>query len=189
MGDEQPWSRLKAEIYSFIGRNPRSNKRLVRFARLGPSDHILDIGCGPGAAVRRAARIAVAGTATGVDASAPMVEIARRRSTDVPNASFEVGSAEQLPFSDGRFTHVWSIHSYHHWNDTEAGLAECLRVLRPAGTVLVAETRGSSSHGMSDDKAHQVTDLMGRLGFIETSVERVFREIVVVGRKPETADG
>lgn len=184
MGDEQPWSRLKSEVYSFIGRNPRSNRRLVRYARLAPGDRILDIGCGPGAAVRRAARIAVAGSATGVDASAGMVSIARRRSAGVPNASFEQGAAEALPFPDDHFTHVWSIHSYHHWNRVETGLAECFRVLAPGGTVLIAETRGSGSHSMSDEKAHQVADLMGRMGFADTGFERVFREIVVVGTKP-----
>lgn len=184
MADEQPWSRVKSELYSFVGRNPRSNKRLVRFARLSPDDHVLDIGCGPGAAVRRAGRIAVAGSATGVDASAGMVAIARRRSTGIPNVAFELGAAEALPFADERFTRVWTIHAYHHWNDTGAGLAESLRVLAPGGSLLISETRGSSSHGMSTAEAQRVIDVMNSLGFVDTSAERVFREIVVVGKKP-----
>lgn len=184
MADEKPWSTLKSEIYSFVGRNPRSNKRLVRFARLQPTDRILDIGCGPGAAVRRAARIAVAGTATGVDPSAAMVSIARRRSKGVPNTRFEQGSAERIPCEDDAFTHVWSIHAFHHWNDAPAGLTECFRVLAPEGTVFITETRGSGGHSMSAGKAREVTDLMERLGFIETRVERLFREYVVVGTKP-----
>lgn len=183
MADEQPWSRLKSELYSLVGRNPRSNKRLVRFAQLGPGDHVLDIGCGPGAAVRRAARIAVAGSATGVDASPSMVAIARRRSKTVPNAAFEVGAAEALPFEDQRFSHVWSIHAFHHWNDPDAGLAECWRVLAPGGTAFMAETRGSGAHALSHDRAHGVAELMLTLGYVHSSVERVFREIVVVGKK------
>lgn len=183
MAHEQPWSRLKAELYSFIGRSPRSNKRLVRFADLRPDDRVLDIGCGPGAAVRRAARFTVAGTATGVDASAGMVSIARRRSKGFPNVEFEQGTAEDLPFDDNSFTHVWSIHAFHHWNDQAAGLAECLRVLASGGRVFISETRGSSAHGMSPAKAASVAEVMGQLGFADSSVERVFREIVVVGSK------
>ena len=186
MADEQPWSRFKAEIYSIVGRNPRSNMRLVRHAQVLPDSSILDIGCGPGAAVRRAARIALAGTATGVDASPAMIDIARRRSGQYTNIRYAIGPAEDLPFDDSAFSHVWSIHAFHHWNDQHQGLAECLRVLAPGGRVFIAETRGSGGHALSPERGHEVAQQMEDLGFTESSVERVFREIVVVGRKPVT---
>lgn len=183
MGDEAPWSRVKAELFSFVGRNPRSNKRLVRHAAIGPSDRIVDIGCGPGAAVRRAARLAVGGEVVGVDASAPMIHIAERRSRGIGNVSFVVGEAEELPSESERFTHAWTIHSFHHWSDERAGLEEMWRVLAPGGTAFVVESHGRGAHAMSDAKATEVAETMDEIGFHATKVERVFREIVVSGSK------
>lgn len=183
MADEAPWSRLKAELYSFIGRNPRSNKRLVQHAALEPADRVLDIGCGPGAAVRRAARLTLAGEAVGVDASAPMVQIAQRRSKGLPNVRFAVGEAEALPVESAMFTHAWTIHAFHHWSDQTSGLEEMLRVLDAGGQGYIVETKGGGGHAMSEAKAAEVADSMLSIGFADARVERVFREIVVVGSK------
>ncbi|NNF87504.1 MAG: methyltransferase domain-containing protein, partial [Acidimicrobiia bacterium] len=86
--DTKPWTGFRARIYSVIWRSPKTNSLVVRLAGLSASDRVLDIGCGPGAAVRKAAAIVVDGEAAGVDRSEPMVDIARRRSRRFPNARF-----------------------------------------------------------------------------------------------------
>ena len=50
------------------------NERLREAYEIGPSDRVLDIGCGSGQTTREAARIAAAGHAHGVDSSAVMIE-------------------------------------------------------------------------------------------------------------------
>lgn len=134
--------------------------------------------------MRRAARIAIAGEAVGVDASAPMVAIARRRSSSVANARFVVGQAEELPVESGYFSHAWTIHAFHHWSDQEAGLAELFRVLAPGGVALVVESHGRGAHAMSQTKAAGVAITMSRVGFEQTGHDRISREIVVAGKKP-----
>ena len=47
--------------------NRKTNERLVDLAGLHDGDHAIDIGCGPGMAVRQAARVSGL-TVTGVDA-------------------------------------------------------------------------------------------------------------------------
>jgi ubiquinone/menaquinone biosynthesis C-methylase UbiE len=74
--------------------------------------------------------------AVGVDRSEAMIAIARRRSPGFPNVEFAVGPAESLPFPDAGFDRVWTIHSFHHWEDPARGIAEVLRVLRPGGYFL-----------------------------------------------------
>jgi len=178
--DTKPWTGFKSRIYSVIYRAPKTNSLIVRLAGLNPSDRTLDIGCGPGAAVRKAAAVVVAGEAAGVDRSEPMVEIARRRSRKFANTRFEVGSAESLPFPDDSFTVVWTAHSFHHWEDREAGLAEMLRVLADGGRGFILETDGKK-HGLTDSATATVMADMERLGFRDVASEKAEKQVIISG--------
>ncbi len=175
--DAAPWSRLKSETYAFLGRNPKSNRSLPAIADLDPSHVVLDIGCGPGAAVRAAAGLVT--RAVGVDRSAPMVEIARRRSRSLPNVEFAVGGAEELPFADRTFDRVWTIHSFHHWHQPARGLAESLRVLRPGGRFLIIESDTSGAHGLDIARTSRLCDELRAIGFAEADVSKPYRHLVV----------
>ena len=177
MADAKPWSRGRASLYALIARNPKSNRNVVDLCELEPSDAFLDIGCGPGAAVRAAG--ARAGRSVGVDNSDPILQIARRRSTAQTNVEFANGSAEAIPFGDGEFTHVVTIHAFHHWSDQDAGVSEVLRVLRPGGRLLIAETRSNGKHGISRERAAALAERVIELGFRNANVIEVGRELVV----------
>jgi ubiquinone/menaquinone biosynthesis C-methylase UbiE len=177
MADAAPWSRIRSEVYALIGRNPKSNRLLPSVADLQPSHVVLDIGCGPGAAVRAAA--ASVAHATGIDRSEPMIDIARRRSRQFENVEFAVAGAEQLPFPDGTFDRVWTIHSFHHWEERRLGLAECLRVLRSDGRLLIIETDTSGAHGFDRDEATALADELRTIGFADATVSKPRKELVV----------
>ncbi|MEN3308712.1 MAG: hypothetical protein V7603_4914, partial [Micromonosporaceae bacterium] len=55
----------------------RHNEVLRRACGIQYRDHVLDIGCGTGQTTRQAARAARAGSALGVDVSAPAIRRAR----------------------------------------------------------------------------------------------------------------
>ena len=110
-----------------------SNARLAeRLSELAASDAVADIGCGPGTAARRAARLGA--SAVGVDPAPVMLRLARlltRRSART--VRYAEGSAEALPLPDSSVSVAWSIASVHHWADLDAGLHEVRRVLKPGG--------------------------------------------------------
>ncbi|MBY3599426.1 class I SAM-dependent methyltransferase, partial [Rhizobium bangladeshense] len=83
----------------------RYNWQLRDAANVGTADRVLDIGCGAGQTTREAARAATRGQAVGVDSSAEMLEIARRRSAaeGLRNAAFEQGDAEVHAFPAASF--------------------------------------------------------------------------------------
>ncbi len=89
---------------------------------------LLDIACGSGLAIRladaRGARVA------GLDAAAPLVEIARVRT---PDADVRVGTMFDLPWDDGAFDAVTAINGI--WGGCEAALDEAHRVLKPGGRI------------------------------------------------------
>jgi ubiquinone/menaquinone biosynthesis C-methylase UbiE len=57
----------------------RHNEHFRAAVQAGIGDRVLDIGCGAGQTTREAARVAVEGSVLGVDVSAEMLEVARRR--------------------------------------------------------------------------------------------------------------
>ncbi|NND04500.1 MAG: methyltransferase domain-containing protein [Acidimicrobiia bacterium] len=182
MSDESPWPKFKSEVYSFFGRNPRSNRQIDAAADLHKAQSVLDIGCGPGAAVRAAAYVVK--EATGVDRSEAMIDIARRRSKSHNNVSFVVAGAEELPFPDGSFDRIWTIHAFHHWEDPAGGIAESLRVLRPGGRFLVIESETKGKHGLSRSGAETLAGRLRAAGFAEATVSKQYKQLIVTGIAP-----
>ncbi|WP_435875110.1 class I SAM-dependent methyltransferase [Nonomuraea fuscirosea] len=96
---------------------------------------ILDAGCGSGplfAELRERGAVV-----TGVDASAGMLELARRRLGD--DADLRVADlAGPLPFPDETFDDVIASLVLHYLEDWGPALAELRRVLKPGGRLLVS---------------------------------------------------
>jgi ubiquinone/menaquinone biosynthesis C-methylase UbiE len=111
---------------------------LVEFANLEPGARVLDVGCGTGAALLPASRIA--SRAVGIELSPAMAARAREA---VPAAEVVVGDASQLPFADGEFDVVLSSFTVFFMPDPSAALREWARVLAPGGRIVTA-TWGSA---------------------------------------------
>lgn len=94
---------------------------------------VLDVGCGNGWATRLLAAKARDGRVVGIDIADEMVRIASEARTPFANVEFRVATAEQLPFSDGEFTHAFSMESLYYYNDMPKALGEIKRTLAPGG--------------------------------------------------------
>lgn len=90
----------------------------------------LDVGCGAGGALTAAAERGA--EVAGLDASAALVAVARRR---LPDARIEIGDMEALPLADGAFDVVTSFNAFQFAADIDRALGEARRVCRPGGTV------------------------------------------------------
>ena len=108
--------------------------------RLKPDEVVLEIGCGPGTITAGLARRA--GRVVGLDMSADMVEAAGSHAADcgLSNATFEVGSAYELPWNDSSFDVVYAHQVLQHLSDPVGALREARRVLRPGGLVAVRDS-------------------------------------------------
>jgi len=94
----------------------------------------LDAACGTG---RHAARLVASGHRTvGVDRSAAMLAIARRK---VPQADFRIGDLTRLPLEDGSVDVAVCALALTHLPDPEPAIAELARVVRPDGTIVLAD--------------------------------------------------
>jgi SAM-dependent methyltransferase len=102
-------------------------------------DHVLDIGCGTGQTTRQAALTAQAGSALGVDVSAPAIERARElaRAEGLRNIAFERADAQVHRFPHERFDVAISRFGTMFFGDPAAAFANIGRALRPAGRLVM----------------------------------------------------
>lgn len=113
---------------------------------LNGRETVLDVACGPGlvafSLADRTARV------TGIDRTPAMIEKAKAIQAErgVQNVDWVVGSAEHLPFGEGRFDLVVTRFSLHHFQDPKAALGEMARVCRPGGKVAVIDVMPDSRH-------------------------------------------
>ena len=117
-------------------------------------DRFLDVGCGSGAAVRRAAEVVE--RAVGADLSPAMIARARGLAAGLENVEFVEADSERLPFADGAFSAVLCTTSFHHYPDPRRAAAEMARVLSPGGRLVIGD-------GCSDRLGARILDLCLRL--------------------------
>lgn len=98
-------------------------------------DHVLDIGCGAGRTTCDAARQAAAGTALGIDISAPMLARARAlaASEGLPNVRFEQGDAQTRSFPPEHFDLAMSRYGTMFFADPIAGFRNIRTALKSGG--------------------------------------------------------
>lgn len=164
--------------------NVAMNALALECLELGEGDRLLEVGFGSGYLLEKALEEETCAFAAGVDASGEMVRLGLRRfrrQIASGRAAVLEGEAEHLPFGDGEFTKVCSVNTLYFWGDPLAALAECGRVLRPGGALVLCfnakadlaawlgDTRGFTLYELSEVEA-----LLTRAGFeqLETVPER-----------------
>ena len=117
----------------------RHNQVLRQACGVQLHDHVLDIGCGTGQTTRQAARTAQAGSALGVDISAPAIERARElaQTEGLGNVNFEHANAQVHSFPQQRFDLAISRFGTMFFDDPVAAFANVRRALRPAGRLVM----------------------------------------------------
>jgi SAM-dependent methyltransferase len=99
---------------------------------------VLDVGCGQGTVLNYLPSLGA--RAVGIDVSFASLRRAATGARDLGHADrvrLSQADAEGLPFRDGAFDVVVSFGVLHHTPDTQAGVREIWRVLKPGGTAVV----------------------------------------------------
>jgi SAM-dependent methyltransferase len=111
----------------------------VMLARVsaGRFGNALDVGCGEGRFCRMLKEAGV--IPTGIDPTPAMIEAARERDRA---GDYLLGRAEQLEFPDASFDLVVSYITLVDIPDFRAAIREMARVLRPGGSLLMANLTG-----------------------------------------------
>jgi arsenite methyltransferase len=121
----------------------RITLRLARLAGIAPDARVIDVACGSGASALLLTR-ELGCVTVGVDLGARAIEQARRATPAGARASFLLGDAERLPLSDAGFDVALSECSLGTFPDKPRAIAEMARVVRPGGTIAIADVTADS---------------------------------------------
>ncbi|MFI5393684.1 MAG: class I SAM-dependent methyltransferase [Myxococcota bacterium] len=115
------------------------NDALRNTYEIGPTDRVLDIGCGGGQTTRDAARLAYDGSALGVDISKEMIERAQRLADaeGLHNITFEHADAQDHRFPPQRFDLAISRFGTMFFRDPVVAFTHIGTGLRHDGRLLI----------------------------------------------------
>jgi ubiquinone/menaquinone biosynthesis C-methylase UbiE len=156
------WDRLRDELFG-------DRFHLAALAGLVDSHWTVgDLGCGGGQV--SAALAPFVGRVIAVDASAAMLQAAKRRLHGVDNVELRRGELEALPIDDARLDAATMMLVLHHVPEPQRALAEVARVLKPGGRALVVDMQPHDRESYRQQMGHVW------LGFGEDHVRRIFSE-------------
>ena len=157
--------RLAGWIMATRASNRHRNVWVVSLLDIAPTDRVLEIGFGPGVAIREMAARAVDGTVCGVDHSEVMLRQARRRNAEAVRAGrvdLRLGTADRLPTFDDRFDKILAVNSMGIWNDPDRCLESLRTLLRSDGTIAIA-SQPRSPRATAETSAKAGDDIAKRL--------------------------
>jgi len=165
--------------------NRRRNAWAVSLLDVQREDRVLEIGFGPGLAIRELSRIAAEGYVCGIDHSEPMLRRARRRNADGLRrgvVDLRLGAVDELPAFDAPFDKILAVNTMGFWGEPVARLAELRRLLRPGGLIALAhQPRGpGATDETSVAKGREIAAALDRAGFSSVRLETLGLKPAVV---------
>ena len=156
------WDRLRDELYG-------ERFQLGALAALAEADWVLgDLGCGTGETSATLAPFVQHVIA--VDASAPMLQAARKRLQPFDNVELRRAELEALPIDDARLDAATLMLVLHYVVEPLRALAEVARVLKPGGRLIVVDMLPHDRDSYRQQMGHVW------LGFAEDQISRLLTE-------------
>ena len=179
------WGRAAGLLMAHRTSNRRRNAWAVSLLDVRPEDRVLEIGFGPGIAIRELGRLAWKGYVCGIDHSELMLRRAKRLNAEGLRrgvVDLRLGSVDELPEFDVPFDKILTANSMLFWSEPVARLEELRRLLRSGGLIAVAhQPRGpGATDETSAAKGREIAAALIRAGFTEVRLETMRLKPAVV---------
>jgi SAM-dependent methyltransferase len=156
--------------------NRKRNVWAVSLMDIQPSDRVLEIGFGPGIAVREIVRRATRGHVVGIDRSAVMRAQAARRNAAAIRAgrvSLTVASIDESPTFDRSFDKILAVNNMGMWSAPALRMRELVSLLRGEGLAAIVSQprcRGATA-ATTASAASQIAETLDTAGLVAIRVE------------------
>src|SRR5262245_12943819 len=169
------FGRLVGFILANRSSNVRRGRWTVDLLELSSGDRVLEVGCGPGVALKACLKRLEQGIAVGLDHSDVMIDQARRRNAravQMKRLRLIVGTIDDLP-ADQSFDRIFSVNLIQFIPDKLVFLAACMKRLAPDGMLATTfQPRGRKpTREAAFAMAKTLAETMVSLGFIDVHTE------------------
>jgi len=173
--------------------NRRRNLWTVELLGIEPEHRVLEIGCGPGIAIRACSERVTGGRVVGIDHSSVMLAQARRRNADAVaqgRVELRLGGLEILPSLEGPFDRVCSANVIQFIPDKTAAYRAIRAVMAPGGRIATTYQPRNRNPTRDDAlrMAQEIESHMREAGFVDTRTEelplRPVPVVCVLGKSP-----
>ena len=145
-----------AKVYDLLAEHSERPMREagLRLLAAAPGEHVLEIGFGTGHILAELANaVGPTGRVFGIDISENMLAHAKDVLSNqglIDRASLDCGDAEKLPYGDGSMDGIFMCFTLELFDtpDIPKVLAECKRVLRPGGRIVVVAVSKEGKDGL-----------------------------------------
>lgn len=123
--------------------NRKPNRTAIDALAIQATDRVLELGFGPGSAIKEMAALAPYGSVYGIDRSPVMLAQAKARNRQAVRAgkvALIQGTFDALPLCDASVDKVLAVNVAYFWNETGSALSEVRRVLCPGGLLSIYAT-------------------------------------------------
>jgi len=120
--------------------NIARNEWGISLLHIHPSDHVLEIGFGPGVAIQKMSELITDGRIYGIDHSALMVKKASERNKHAIGSgkvTLMLASVAELPSFDHPIDKVIDTNSFQFWNDPVHALQDIKRRMAHHGIIAI----------------------------------------------------
>ena len=167
--------RVAGWIMAARASNRRRNVWAVSLLDIRRDDRVLEIGFGPGLAVREISRLAVEGYVCGLDHSEEMLRQATRRNAaaiGTGRVDLRLGSVDCLPVFAEPFDKVLAVNAIMFSDKTIDRLEALRRVMRQGGRIAIAhQPRGTgATDATAAARGKAIAAALTRAGFSNVSV-------------------
>jgi SAM-dependent methyltransferase len=187
--------RMAGWVMAYRASNRRRNAWAVSLLDVQRDDHVLEIGFGPGIAIRELARLAAEGHVCGLDHSEVMVRQAARRNAEAVRrgrVELRLGRAENLPALATPFDKILIVNALQFWDQPAEPLRELRRVLTRGGRIAIAfQPRGpGASDRAATTRGQKIATALRDAGFSHVRLETLkLRPAVVCALGVNAAGG
>jgi ubiquinone/menaquinone biosynthesis C-methylase UbiE len=130
--------------------NKEPNRLAIDALGIEPADQVLELGFGPGSAVRAMAAAARSGRVLGIDRSPEMLAQAsrrNRRAIERGRVELRLGRFDALPWASGTVDKILAANVVYFFSRNADEVCEARRLLRPGGLMAIYATdRATMSH-------------------------------------------
>lgn len=132
---------LNCNLYRRVFRIEPDPKASADWAEIRDGQQVVELGSGPGYYTPTLARRVGSGTVHAVDIQKAMLNKLEHRleGQGIQNVKTHNVDAAKLPLEDGSIDVVWALYVLEEVPDLEAVARDSYRVLKPGGTVVVAQ--------------------------------------------------